>query len=168
MRLSAEAIEFNCRGAISTKSDPVNFGGCFEDVARYRVQNAATLQEQLKTLRATAQAELSRAVSVGVPVTRAAWAEWFHTNEASFMKRMLSATADRRQCSRRLEANPKLQHGVKNLQPLALVAHTDTSSVLGPWRQRLKRRRGWHAVKRDGRPASLLTMDSPEQWDNRA
>ena len=46
----------------------------------------------------------------------------------------------------------------RELLPPAAALDLDRRSVRGPWRQVLMRRRGWHAVRRAGRPATLVYL----------
>ena len=102
-------------GAGSRRQAAVNVGGDFAALAEQHVANREGLREEVARLRAAAQAELSEAEAGNVPLTKAAWAEWFTEHYSEFSQHMRTATQERRALSCRLVADCGLPPGARRL-----------------------------------------------------
>ena len=121
---------------------------CAVDVSAltaYMQTHEAALRAELVETRAAAKAQLERAKTFS-PTSVNQWEEWFTKHADEFGERMKTATARRRELSRRMKGDANLPDG-KRIQP----RQAPLDSALPPGLPHLLRGRvGWHCYKHAG------------------
>ena len=115
--------------------------GCKETLQTYIRDNKNELMNSLAEMKLKAAEAVVRATP-DCPTTTGDWLDYMEKHKDEFRDRMRTATAERRQRSKRFSAREDIAAPAKRMQPKPMASRVQSA----PWMDLLSERHGWHAL----------------------